>query len=371
MPPPKLIDGRTYKCSGSDKLYRAEIANRAQSGKLRLYPNPEIAKSWNPNWNSDITTLTNCEIEASTLFGPDMTTKLIHNQTYKCKNSDQIYAGFINGIHDQYLKPYLDPETARHFNPKGDSNIITLDCEKEKFYIDRPKFIDGRTYKCKNSDKIYRADDWGILSLYPNKQIAKSWNPKWDSNIITLDCENKKLYFGREKSMKNLINGRSYKCKNSDKIYRADYGALRLYPDPEIAKSWNPKWNSNIITLDCNIDKNLNFGSDMPMKIIEGKTYKCKNSDKIYRGEGYSTLRLYPNKEIARSWNPNYYKNIITFNCNNDKSLYFSEDMGKKEPWDLDMFENVEQCENNDIGKLLIFIILLLAVILYLKFNLI
>jgi uncharacterized integral membrane protein len=47
-----------------------------------------------------------------------------------------------------------------------------------------------------------------------------------------------------------LVEGQSYTC-GTDAVFRAVGGVLRLYPTPEIAASWDPNWNTNILTIDC------------------------------------------------------------------------------------------------------------------------
>lgn len=59
----------------------------------------------------------------------------------------------------------------------------------------------------------------------------------------------------------NLIEGQSYKCTaTGTAVYRAVRGFLCQYPTVAVASSWNPSWNTNIITIDCT---NEPFGPSM------------------------------------------------------------------------------------------------------------
>lgn len=51
------IDGSTIKCS-DDNISKDRVYRYSKSNGLQYYPNTDISNSWNPNWKTDIQTIT-------------------------------------------------------------------------------------------------------------------------------------------------------------------------------------------------------------------------------------------------------------------------------------------------------------------------
>jgi hypothetical protein len=61
-----------------------------------------------------------------------------------------------------------------------------------------------------------------------------------------------------------LVEGQSVKCDaNRPEVYRFTGGAVRWYPNPVIATSWDVNW-PNYLVIDCT---KLVHGPEMPMKL--------------------------------------------------------------------------------------------------------
>lgn len=133
----------------------------------------------------------------------------------------------------------------------------------------------GQSVKCDGTDTlagpgaVYRYDGSNKLQHYPSPTIATSWDYNWRS-AKTIDCSkfNKgdSLNF-RLAPLKDLNNGQSVKCNDpsSAAVYRydKDINKIRQYPNPTVAKSWDPLFYLNFYTIDCN---NVETGDLMTIK---------------------------------------------------------------------------------------------------------
>lgn len=116
--------------------------------------------------------------------------------------------------------------------------------------------------------------------------------------------------------------GDSVRCiddDNDDIVYRSvDETTIRLYPNPVIASSWNENWDTNIQTVDCT---ELTKGNPMGYKLTRGDSIQCSGDDpsenKIYRAMHEYTIRPYPNREVALTWNEDWDKDTMLLDCTN------------------------------------------------------
>ena len=340
--------------SSLNNIYRY-TANKT----LRFYPDPSIAGSWDPNWMSP----TKIDCKDLTL-GEDMTIKvgdvmsIKEGTAVKCylnPPSNSRYSSLNNVyryIGNKTLRMYPEPNIAHSWDPTWMS-AIGIDCKDVTIGSDM-KIIDGAAVKCIANHPTYPGYSVGhkyrytaankTLRLYPNPDIAASWDPDW-MNAIGIDC--KDLIIGDNMNNKNVtigpnitigpnmepLEGTSVKCNSNSLPSNSRYSALhniyryignktlRWYPTPEIASSWDPKWNNplNTVGIDC---KDLTIGGDM--KIIDGATVKCIANHPTYSSytPGHKfrydmankRIQLYANPDIATSWDPDW-MNAIGIDC--------------------------------------------------------
>ena len=295
----KPTEGQSVKCSKNSPV--AGGVFRYEGGKLRHYPSPPIANSWDPNWGKPLAI--DCTDVPS---GPAMAMK------------------------GATASP--TPQVAAPPPP-----VVVKPTEGQAVYCTKNSPI---------ANGIFRYEG-GKLRHYPNAPIANSWDPNWGKRI-SIDCTG--LPAGPAMAMKGATastpqvaappppvaakptEGQAVYCtKNSpiaNGIFRYEGGKLRHYPNAPIANSWDPNWGKKI-SIDCT---GIPAGPAMAMKgatastpqvaappppvaakPTEGQAVYCtKNSpiaNGIFRYEG-GKLRHYPNAPIANSWDPNWGKKI-------------------------------------------------------------
>jgi hypothetical protein len=181
--PMNLVEGDHVACERAPgTIYRYT------GGRLRLYPDPAVAKSWGSIW-----------ISAS-------------NNNHKL--------------------------------------ISTQQCNQLELGPPMPmNLVEGDHVACeRNPGTIYRYTG-GRLRLYPDPTVAKSWGSIWISAsnnnhklISTQQCN--QLELGPPMPM-NLTEGDHVACQHEPgKVYRFTQGVLRHYPSPAIASSWGSVWIS-------------------------------------------------------------------------------------------------------------------------------
>ena len=102
-------------------------------------------------------------------------------------------------------------------------------------------------------------------------------------------------------------------------VYRYMGGTeLRHYPNPPIATSWDPNWNT-FKTIDCD---GLTEGEEMRYNVEVGAPVQCNANDvgsgvnaAVYRVEADNVLRHYPNPPIASSWDPDWSSTYKKIDC--------------------------------------------------------
>jgi hypothetical protein len=190
IPSRKPIDeGLAVKCGATEtNVYRYT------HGKLRHYPNPDVASAWDPNWGSP-------EVVDCTGIprGPPMAAK----------------------------RPVVSTEAI------GEGWAIMCGAPDTKTY----RYTGGK------------------LRHYPNPEVANTWDRKWESSTV-VDCT--RLPRGPPMAAKRPVvstdaigEGWAIMCGAPDtKTYRYTNGKLRHYPNPEVANTWDRKWESSTV-VDC------------------------------------------------------------------------------------------------------------------------
>lgn len=236
---------KSVKCLNdtTNKIYGLSNTNT-----IHYYPNQDIAFSWDPNWKSAQTT--ECSDYTK---GIDMKIKINIGDPIKCSDdsgSSKVYRVTSKNIINEYPNPII----ASTWDTTWESSK-TIDCsDYTKGSPMNYKTNIGETIKCSDDSdksKFYRVTSENMINQYPDKDIASSWNPKWDVDLKTIDCSG----YAKGDPLKYKSNiGDSVKCVGdtvSNKIYRVTgENTLRYYPNQIIASSWNPNW-ADFKLIDC------------------------------------------------------------------------------------------------------------------------
>jgi hypothetical protein len=181
---------------------------------------------------------------------------------------------------------------------------------------------------------VYRYTGSNTLSMYPNSNIALTWDQNY-ANPTTINCAGLKA--GPDMVAK-LNQGQSFTCNSNDPTqppgkttYRYEQGTtMRAFPDPATASTWDPN-AATAPSTDCLGLKNAGtLGPVTPaMSLIAGQSVNCMAGDPsgesnygysngggktVYRYTGSNTINSYVNPIIAASWNPSWQKSTVT-NC--------------------------------------------------------
>jgi hypothetical protein len=183
-------------------------------------------------------------------------------------------------------------------------NAITLDCAGmgvPNDYNMMFKPSQGKSVKCAYSNgALMNSDtyqfDTGAPRKYPSDVIATSWDPLWQNAPIA-DCTN--LWFGADMIMNP--NGQSVKCSATGATFRFLNGELRKYPSDGIATTWDPNWVDAPVT-QC---AGLSYGTDMNIRV--GASVKCSATSDTFRFTSPPSLRKYPNRLVAGSWDATWW----------------------------------------------------------------
>ncbi|GLE08591.1 hypothetical protein PINS_up019876 [Pythium insidiosum] len=325
---PVLVEGQTVNCNPGDvPIYRYT------DGKIRFYPSPAIANSWDLFWGNP-TTIDCTKVPR----GPDMALrvspleKLVEGQSIKCDpNQVEVYR-FASG----QRRLFLSPEAALSWDPEW-TKAVVVDCDAiprgPDLTMRQPILVEGQTVNCKAGDvPIYRFTE-GKIRFYPSPSIANSWDPFW-GNPITIDCS--KVQRGpdmvlRLSPISRLVEGQSIKCDPGQvEVYRYASGQRRLYLSVAMAASWDSNWNLPAI-VDCGA---IPRGPDMtmftppPPTVREGRAIKCAaNQVEVYRYTS-GLRRLYPSPAVATSWDMTWPTSAVVVNCN-------SIPQGEIMPWNI------------------------------------
>ena len=176
----KVSVGNPIKCIGDsdpNKVYRLSDDN-----KIREYPNPVIASTWDSTWESHKT------VDCSNYTrGPAMNYKTTVGQTVKCSDDNLIF----RVVSEDTLNQYPDEAIASSWDPNWNVDLKTIDCiGYNKGTPLKYKSTIGDSVKCIDDigiDRIYRVTGETDLRYYPNQLIGASWNPKWNE-FKSIDC---------------------------------------------------------------------------------------------------------------------------------------------------------------------------------------
>ncbi len=133
-----------------------------------------------------------------------------------------------------------------------------------RILTDSTALKEGQTVTCYDREECVFRWTNGKLRGYPNTQIANSWKVRWRDEMAHVDCVH--LPFGEDMPLKinePVDDGTIVTCfGNEEKVYIIENGALRWFPSPQIAESWEHFWRPNKV-VDCDV---FPFGPDMAMK---------------------------------------------------------------------------------------------------------
>ncbi|TYZ65656.1 hypothetical protein PybrP1_011620 [[Pythium] brassicae (nom. inval.)] len=312
-PRPSIPEGKAVKCDEAQP-----DVFRFASGELRLYPSEVVASSWDFFWSSNFTTV-NC-----TTFprGRNMEYRqppVIDGQAVRCDNSNspKIFR-YVNGT----LRLYPDPAIGASWDTTWSVSVL-LNCTS--LNVGKPMSLklppptglpEGQSIKCDPNDvRVYRLTG-GQRRLYPNARVAFSWDARWESPE-TVDCADLQVGNVMQFNQPPVWEGAAVKCDETPAVYRFTGGVVRLYPNPEIAESWDPHWASSLV-IDCG---NLTVGAPMTKKLPspfgfpEGSPIRCSpDQSEVYRLT-IGQYRLYPTDRIARSWDSAWIERVTVVDC--------------------------------------------------------
>ena len=296
--------GAPIQCDGDDLAVFRVISNT----EIRWYPNPEIADSWDPNWRTVLVHI-NCD---GLTKGPDM--RSLNEAPIQCDDNELA----VYRVADNQKRWYPNPEIADSWDPKWRTDLVRINCDGLTKGPDMPS-RDGAPIQCDGDDlAVYRVISNTEIRWYPNPEIAESWDPKW-TEFVRINCDG--LTKGPDMRPRNEA---PIQCDDNElAVYRVADNQKRWYPNPEIADSWDPKWRTDLVRINCD---GLTKGPDMPSR--DGAPIQCDGDDlAVYRVISNTEIRWYPNPEIAESWDPKWTE-FVRINCD---GLTKGEELAMKE----------------------------------------
>lgn len=241
-------EGSSVKCFDRDQSRIYRWAN----GKTMLYPTPEIAVSWDRNYQN--ASFYKCEgLDTSVT----METKPNNGDIIKCSDNEDKYYSYKDTNLTYY--PLINDAIVRQYNnytgqPWNTTMTQTKNCEQynpNRIEVDANKplttnTIDGTSLKCykQNKEAIFRySSDNNSIINYPNNETAFTWDNGY-LNYQIYDCSG--IWANNSGINYNLAtskpgDGSIVKCSDDGKLYRyaADNNKLLLYETPSIAKQYS------------------------------------------------------------------------------------------------------------------------------------
>lgn len=255
---PKIPDGSSIQCYGSEG-----VIYRWTDGERRIYPNDDVARSWDQQYDTNV-------------------------QTVDCTDIDE--------------GAPMQPKEAL-------SSTSSTDCEfpapPGRELWGNPRIPDGGSIQCYGNEGVIYRWTSNTRRIYPSVSIARSWDPQYDSNVANADCTDieegspmmakcgapeeipardvekpndtpptqgqpssycelpgspGENLFGNPK----IPDGASIQCYGSEgTFYRWTAGVRRQYPSNSIAKSWDPMFAATVQSVDCT---DISEGSSMAAK---------------------------------------------------------------------------------------------------------
>ncbi|DAZ97733.1 TPA: hypothetical protein N0F65_009013 [Lagenidium giganteum] len=293
--PAMLDEGDSIKCSSDDTT-----VYRYTHGLRCLFPDDDIASSWDTNWKAAF--VTDC---SDIPTGQDMKynqAAITDGSPIKCDAND----GTVFRYEDGTRRLYSDADVAQSWDPNW-VHFRVVECmsipEVSAMVFNPAALAEGQSIMCEGDDsRVYRYVG-GDYCYYPSIAIANSWDPDWKRFVVT-DCS--RLSEGTVLDKYLPLDGDAIKCHADDAaVYRFESDELRLYPTPEIAWSWDAHWN-RFHLLDCS---DLKYGEDMSLNldsIPDGQAIKCSADDSAVYQFVDDQRRWYPSDAVASSWDPNW-----------------------------------------------------------------
>ena len=190
--------GTPIQCNANDVGSGANAAVYRYMGgtELRLYPNPPIAASWDPDWNTTFKTI-DCD---GLTEGEEMPYNVEVGDPVQC-NANDVGSGVNSAVYrveaGKKLRHYPNPPIATSWDPDWGSTYKKIDCdgltEGEKMSYNT---IVGDPVQCTANDvgsgvnaAVYRVEADNVLRHYPNPPIASSWDPDWGTTFKKIDCQ--------------------------------------------------------------------------------------------------------------------------------------------------------------------------------------
>jgi hypothetical protein len=257
--------GTPVQCTANDVGSGANSAvYRLEAGKkLRHYPNPPIATSWDADWG---TTFEKIDCTGFTQ-GPSMAHNVTVGTPVQCTAND-VGSGVNSAVYrveaGKKLRHYPNPPIASSWDPDWGTTFKKIDCQG---FTQGPSMAHnvtvGDPVQCTANDvgsgvnsAVYRVEAGKKLRHYPNPPIATSWDADWGTTYKKIDC----IGFTQGPGMAhNVTVGTPVQCTANDvgsgansAVYRVEAGKkLRHYPNPPIATSWDADWGTTYKKIDC------------------------------------------------------------------------------------------------------------------------
>lgn len=280
------MTGSTVSCTdNSDGSGNPNRFYRLTSGgtKLRHYPHPDVAFSWNDEWYHRVVDLDCTNLE----FGEPLTTKpgnLFELDTVYCDGDGPIpgEVGDFYRFENDELRLFPTYAIATTWSSDWYANAKGIDCtglDLGDEMPSHPPIAEGAPTRCVWETEVTGSYKWitvfrftkGKLRKYIDADTAWSWDLDWDTTFTTIDCTGLKI--GPEMEMKpaDLEEGNAVRCinnsdsaNNPNKVYRFTEGMIRWYKTPAVATSWDSHWSHNMQFVNCG---SITIGPNMPLKI--------------------------------------------------------------------------------------------------------
>ena len=321
------------------------------SNTMRKYPNTDIADNW-----SSKTELIDCKdinIDSNDMdfkegtpircsSQPQNAASYSPNNVYRY-SPNNVYRYTTNNIIKWYPNSVIASSWDINYN-----NAKSIDCsnmtvgDNMHVYINKTITQPGIHYNIQcltnkplnySQNHIYHyIGGSNTMHKYPSDYIRDTWrNSMQNYNPYEIDCQDINI----SSQIMDIKEGTPIRCSNPPKnakdynkrnVYRyMTNNIIRWYENPNIAKSWDPDYDS-ARRIDCS---NMTQTDNMDLKegtpITEGTPIKCSTQPKnakdyniknVYRYTTNNIIKLYPNTVIASSWDPNY-DNATSIDCSN------------------------------------------------------
>jgi hypothetical protein len=342
-----FVNGEFIKCGNDFYMYDASINSIRKIPENTDSTTVKVGTTWissYPNINK-YSYYDSCTLPT----GPNLTYKLstIPNNTIMfCVNNNR-YGLFS----DNSFAYFSSPGAAYKYNAnyaslavKYNSDYLGLtprsDIRENNFTVNTiVNCLDNTTFNLSNSFAYYyyRIDTPGVLYSLYNDTIAKSWDEKYTTNAVSLNCNNVYTLGDRMdyKDLTGIVNGSIVKCTDLSipfNYYRYNSVSRQFenLQNDYVAKSWSPNYLTRAITSKCANssiiynDVILEFNNDTPLE--NGAIVRCKNESistfpYYYYDASTNRLKKLLDDKMATTWKQNYLTELVTKDTCNVISL--------------------------------------------------